>query len=181
MEKKLGGILSCDRFSGISGNMGILLDMVRNGNPEAYALVYGKSQADCICGNILFYPLWGGTLVVAEVSGLPENEERCSGKFFGFHIHEGKECRGTPEEPFAAAGGHFSPQKCSHPFHAGDMLPLMGNHGYALSMFFTDRFTPEEVIGRTVVIHDMPDDFKTDPSGASGTKIACGEIKEYHK
>ena len=37
-------------------------------------------------------------------------------------------------------------------------------------------FFPEDVIGKTVVIHDRPDDFHTQPSGASGEKIACGEI-----
>ena len=44
-------------------------------------------------------------------------------------------------------------------------------------MFYTNRFVPEEIIGRTVVIHENPDDFKTQPSGDSGSKIACGEIK----
>lgn len=44
-------------------------------------------------------------------------------------------------------------------------------------MFFTNRFSIEEIIGRTVVIHDMTDDFKTQPSGNSGKKIACGVIK----
>ena len=58
------------------------------------------------------------------------------------------------------------------------MPPLFGNDGFAMMMFYTDRFYPETVIGRTVVIHDMPDDFKTQPAGDSGMKIACGEIKE---
>ena len=179
MEKKLTGILSCDNFSGISGNMELLLRMIQTGNPEAYALIYGKSKTDCICGNVLFYPLWGGTLVAAEIAGLPIKEGTCGGGFFGFHIHEGSTCKGTAEDPFAEAGGHFNPGKCEHPFHVGDLPPLMGNHGYALSVFYTDRFTPEEVVGRTVIVHAMPDDFKTQPSGDSGMKIACGEIREY--
>ena len=61
--------------------------------------------------------------------------------------------------------------------HAGDLPPLMGDHGYALCIFYTDRFLPEEVIGHTAVIHAMPDDFRSQPSGDSGMKIACGEIK----
>jgi Cu-Zn family superoxide dismutase len=40
----------------------------------------------------------------------------------------------------------------------------------------TDRFTLDEVIGRTVVIHALRDDFTTDPAGNSGEKIACGTI-----
>lgn len=45
-------------------------------------------------------------------------------------------------------------------------------------MFFTGRFFPEDVAGRTVVIHEMPDDFRSQPSGDSGARIACGKIKE---
>ena len=41
---------------------------------------------------------------------------------------------------------------------------------------YTGRFMPEDVIGKTVVLHGMPDDFHTQPSGDSGMKIACGEI-----
>lgn len=43
-------------------------------------------------------------------------------------------------------------------------------------MFLTDRFKVDDVIGRTVIIHDKPDDFTTQPSGNSGEKIACGII-----
>ena len=44
-------------------------------------------------------------------------------------------------------------------------------------MVFTDRFQPQDVVGRTVIIHDQPDDFTSQPSGNSGEKIACGEIE----
>lgn len=43
--------------------------------------------------------------------------------------------------------------------------------------FLTDRITLKEVIGKAVVIHSMPDDFTSQPSGNSGEKIACGIIK----
>lgn len=43
----------------------------------------------------------------------------------------------------------------------------------------TNRFNIEEIIGKVVIIYDKPDDFVTQPSGNSGTKIACGEIKKY--
>lgn len=157
----------------------MLLHKIQTEKPEAYALIYGKTRTDCICGNVLFYPLWGGTLVAAEIAGLPVKEDTCGGSFLGFHIHEGSICGGTAEDPFADAGGHFNPGKCGHPFHVGDLPPLMENHGYALSVFYTDRFIPEEVVGHTVIIHVMADDFRTQPSGDSGMKIACGEIKEY--
>ena len=41
-----------------------------------------------------------------------------------------------------------------------------------------NKFSINEIIGKTVIIHDMPDDFTTQPSGNSGTKIACGVIQK---
>lgn len=80
------------------------------------------------------------------------------------------------DDPFADAMSHYDPRGCAHPYHAGDLPPLFGNNSFALSVFLTDRFSVHEVIGRTVIIHDHPDDFTTQPSGNSGTKIACGVI-----
>ena len=145
--------------------------------PEAFAEVEGSQEYPDIKGEVIFYPLWRGSLVVASISGLPKGEKPCGERFFGFHIHEGSSCTGYEEDPFADTGKHYNPADCGHPEHAGDFPPLMGNDGYALSVFYTDRFYPEEIIGRTVVIHDKPDDFKTQPSGDSGKKIACGVIK----
>jgi Cu-Zn family superoxide dismutase len=57
------------------------------------------------------------------------------------------------------------------------MPPLFAGTGRAFLAFFTDRFTVDEIIGRTVVVHAKPDDFTTQPSGNSGSKIACGQIR----
>ena len=146
--------------------------------PEAYAFLYGSSQNQNLSGAAYLYPIWGGTLMLVEVSGLPYSDEICSRRIFGFHIHEGDSCTGTKEDPFADTGEHFNPAGCKHPEHAGDLPPIFGNHGYAFSAFYTERFQPEEVVGKTLVIHNMPDDFQTQPSGNAGMKIACGEIKE---
>lgn len=73
--------------------------------------------------------------------------------------------------------GHFNPSGMSHPFHAGDFPPLLSNQGYAWTAFFDRRFTLEEIIGKTVVIHAHADDFTSQPSGNSGNPIACGEIR----
>ena len=64
-----------------------------------------------------------------------------------------------------------------HPAHSGDLAPLISGSGYAFQICYTDAFVPEEILGRTVVIHSMSDDFTSQPSGNSGTKLACGEIK----
>ena len=65
-----------------------------------------------------------------------------------------------------------------HPQHAGDMPSLLANDGNAFLIFYTDRFHPEDVIGRAVIIHAHSDDMTTQPSGNSGAMIACGEIRE---
>lgn len=144
--------------------------------PSCQAEVRGSSVYPDLKGNVSFYPFWDGTLVVAEIWGLPAAEEKCQEKVFGFHIHEGHSCTGNAADPFGDTGGHFNPDNCEHPQHAGDFPPLFENRGYALTMFYTNRFEPEEVEGRTVIIHGMPDDFHTQPSGDSGMKIACGVI-----
>jgi len=145
--------------------------------PQAYAFIRGSEAYPEINGAVYFYPIWEGTLIIADVYGLPRETEPCTGRIFGFHIHEGRSCTGNSQDPFADTGSHYNPADCRHPEHAGDFPPLFGNDGYALTMFYTNRFVPEEVIGHTVVIHDMPDDFRTQPSGDSGSKIACGEIE----
>lgn len=92
------------------------------------------------------------------------------------HIHEGDSCTGNSEDYFANAKAHYDPNGCMHPYHAGDMPQLFAAGGEAHLAFVTDRFTPAEIIGRTIVIHSGADDMHTQPSGASGEKIGCGEI-----
>lgn len=147
------------------------------GTPVRYAQIQGSSEYPEIGGMVLFYKFRKGTIVVADIVGLPAGSGRCGGRVFGFHIHEGNTCTGNSQEAFADAGSHYNPFICLHPEHAGDMPNLFENRGKAWSAFFTERFTPEEVLGRTVIIHDMPDDYRSQPSGDAGNRIACGMIK----
>lgn len=147
------------------------------GMPVHYAQIVGSREYPGIGGMILFYAFRKGTIVVADITGLPSGEGRCGGKIFGFHIHEGATCTGTATEPFTGAGGHYNPYECLHPQHAGDMPNLFENRGKAWNAFFTERFTPEEVKGHTVIIHDMPDDYRSQPAGNAGNRIACGMIR----
>lgn len=145
---------------------------ILRGEPCAYADIVGSQKYSKIKGKISFYSTENGVLVMAEVWGLPE----CN-PVFGFHIHEGNRCCGTEKDPFADSGSHYNPMKALHPYHSGDMPPLFGNRGYAFMVFLTCRFSIREIIGRTVIIHSMADDFTTQPSGNSGEKIACGVIR----
>lgn len=152
----------------------------RLGSPAARAVLQGNQDYPELAGRVEFYHAYRGTVVAAEVTGLQKNGE-ADGGFHGFHIHAGGRCTGTQAESFADAGGHYDPDDTVHPDHAGDLPPLLAGDGKAWMMVYTDRFYPEDVIGKTVVIHEMPDDFRTQPSGDAGAMIACGEIKAWGK
>lgn len=142
--------------------------------PQAIALINGKDTASTIKGTVKFYQNASCVLVVADIIGLPKTATN----FFGFHIHEGDNCDGMD---FSVTKGHYNPYGAHHPNHAGDMPPLMLCGNMAHLSFITDRFKVADIIGRTVVIHNMPDDFTTQPSGNSGEKIACGIIRTLNQ
>lgn len=144
------------------------IDMVR---PDGVAHITGGADAPQLRGTVEFHQEYGDILVVARVSGLPRGN--ASG-FFALHIHEGDSCTGAD---FSQTGGHFDPGKQPHPWHAGDLPPLLSCGGEAYLAVRTDRFKLEDVIGRTVVIHSGPDDFHSQPAGNAGIKIACGVIR----
>ncbi len=141
----------------------------------AYGKIQGSSEYPNLHGYVTFKQKNNGIVVIAEVFGLPYKE--CTEEIFGFHIHEGTSCTGNLEDEFADTKSHYNKESCTHPYHTGDMPPLFAtNKGYAYMSFFTNKFTLNDIIGKTIVIHSNPDDFKTQPSGNSGTKIACGVI-----
>ncbi len=139
--------------------------------PLAVAEISGGNDAPMLHGEARFYHNREGVLVVVIVDGLPESNE--SG-FFGLHIHESDSCFG---EGFPSTGGHYNPDSTAHPMHAGDLPPLLRCNGGAYLATLTDRFHIEDIIGRTIVIHSAPDDFRSQPSGNAGKKIACGQIR----
>ncbi len=156
----------------------VYLNELLGRRPAARAQIRGDANHPSLTGDVSFYPVGGGVLVLADIHGLPVAGADCPGRFFGFHIHEGSACTGTERDPFADAKGHFNPQNCPHPQHAGDLPPLYAGQGHAWSVFLADRFTVDDIIGRTVVIHSNPDDFTSQPAGNSGSRIACGVIRK---
>lgn len=142
--------------------------MLLHSTPAAIACVTGGKAHPAIHGTVKFYPRAEGTLIVAEIRGLPNTQTN----FFAFHIHEGSSCGGD----FSLTGGHYNPRGALHPNHAGDLPPLLACNGKAFLSVETGRFFVRDVIGKTVVIHSDPDDFHSQPAGNSGSKIACGVI-----
>lgn len=137
--------------------------------PHAIAHIRGGEQAPDLRGQVKFYQRKCSVLVSVNITGLPSTD---SG-FFGFHIHEGASCSGAD---FPNTGSHYNPADAPHPAHAGDLPPLMLCNGGACMTVATDRFHVEDIIGRTVIIHSMPDDLHSQPAGNAGIKIACGVI-----
>lgn len=116
--------------------------------------------------------------VVIFAQGLKPGQEH------GLHIHEGADCSGDA----MGAKGHFNPFGKPHGIpgtaqrHAGDLPALKANKaGRANIHADVDMITlkpgPASVIGRAIVVHADPDDYKTQPTGNSGARIACGVIQ----
>lgn len=149
--------------------------------PSAIAQIHGGPLAPEITGAVWFFDEPGGTGVLMSVRGLPPYRPSLNGEDpvgpHGFHIHQIGNCTvGNPNEPFMAAGEHWNPDNQPHGNHAGDFPVLFSNHGLAKMYFYTDRFKPSDVIGRSVIIHQSPDDYRTQPAGDSGKRLACGVI-----
>lgn len=146
--------------------------------PDAVARVEGGPLAPSLRALVTFEQVAGGVEVTVEAQGLPPYlaGDPPIGPH-GFHIHETGDCTvGNPGEPFLAAGGHFNPDDQPHGNHAGDFPVLFSNSGTARMRFFTDRLRIDDIIGRSVIIHENPDDFRTDPAGNSGRRLGCGVI-----
>jgi superoxide dismutase, Cu-Zn family len=99
------------------------------------------------------------------------------------HFHQNPKCEGPD---FKSAGGHFNPENKKHGFdnpeghHAGDMKNFVVNaDGTAHTILENHDVTLEQLLsngGTAIVIHARADDYKTDPSGNSGDRVACGVI-----
>ena len=144
--------------------------------PRAMAPLQAKGGSQ-VGGTIFFSPQPGGVRVVARVTGLKPNQEH------GFHVHEKGDCS-APDA--MSAGGHFNPTAQPHgpkatPHHGGDMPSLKADAvGNAEATFTLEGVSlagaADGVIGKAVVVHAQPDDYKTQPTGNSGGRIACGVI-----
>ena len=114
--------------------------------------------------------------ITGDITGL------APGKEHGFHVHEFGKCE-LPD--FESAGGHFNPTKAQHGEHLGDMPNARADeNGHATinaivkgpNLVDKDG-APSAIIGKALIVHAMPDDYKTQPSGGSGARVACGVIR----
>ena len=121
-----------------------------------------------------------GVLFEMEISGLDPR------KWLGLHIHETGECQHTGGHD--SAGGHFNPDKKDHGFasasgpHAGD-LPnqYVGDDGVMRAQIYSSLVRLDDaergIRGRALIVHAGSDDYRTNPAGGAGDRIACAVIK----
>jgi superoxide dismutase, Cu-Zn family len=131
-----------------------------------------------VVGEVSFEQIGGKVRVTAQVIRLAPNGE------FGFHIHEVGDCSSGDG---LSAKGHFNPYGKPHgapggEHHAGDMPNLKSDaKGKAKLGADLDIVTltsgPASIVGRAVIVHAAPDDYKTQPTGNAGARLACGVIK----
>lgn len=145
--------------------------------PGAAQATLTPKSGSAVTGTVTFTASGNGLVVVASLKGLTPNAEH------GFHVHEKGDCS-APDAMSAA--GHFNPSGASHgaaagAHHAGDMPNLRadaaGNAQYRTTLTGVSLEGPQGVLGRSVVVHRDPDDYKSQPAGNSGPRIACGVIQ----
>lgn len=141
---------------------------------RAHAKMKAADGADV--GEVSLVDTPQGVLLHAKLKNLPEGAH-------AFHVHAIGKC----EPPFKSSGGHFNPTNKKHGIHgkggmhAGDMpnihVPASGSLEIEVlnaQMDLGPALFDED--GAAIVIHAGPDDYKTDPAGAAGARIACGVI-----
>jgi Cu-Zn family superoxide dismutase len=129
-------------------------------------------------GTVRFVRSGDKVLVSGEIRGLKPNAEH------GFHIHEKGDCSSGDG---MSAGGHFNPDAKAHgahdgmEHHAGDLPSLKADAGGVVKLNFESRVLSVggglgDVVGRGLIVHRDPDDYKTQPTGNSGPRLACAVI-----
>lgn len=130
-------------------------------------------------GNATFVQTDKGVQVSGEVRGLKP------GAVHGFHIHEKGDCSSGDG---MSAGGHFNPDAKPHGHHGmgehhlGDLPSLTADkYGVAVFSFVAQGISVggpvTDITGRGLIVHRDPDDYKTQPTGNSGPRLACAVIQ----
>ena len=160
--------------------LGLLLALIALSSlSSAKTNVELKDAQGKVVGNIIIWDQDSGVALELQLHDLTPGEH-------GIHFHQVPKCEGPD---FKSAGGHFNPEAKKHGFdspdghHAGDMknftVDAQGKGEVRLEdSDVTLKDGPHSLLtnGAAIVVHAKADDYKTDPSGSSGDRIACGVI-----
>lgn len=138
------------------------------------------TQGNAATGTVTFVKKGDQLLMDARLTGVPPGVH-------GFHIHEKGDCS-APDA--MSAGGHFNPSGTHHgapnkgEHHGGDLGNITadanGKAELQLSIPISEinvmKNSPASIIGKGLIVHADPDDYKTQPTGNSGKRLACGVI-----
>lgn len=140
------------------------------------------TQDSTVKGAIRFSVVDGQLRATGDISGLKPDSEH------GFHIHEKGDCS-APDG--TSAGGHFNPGSSEHgsidatAHHGGDMPNIkadaQGNariDGPVASNVNVGKGDAFDIVGRGLIVHADPDDYKTQPTGNAGARLACAVINK---
>ena len=147
--------------------------------PRATATL-SPTTGNTTSGTIRFVQDGGKVLVNGDISGLKPNAEH------GFHIHEKGDCSSGDG---MSAGGHFNPTSAPHGahgagmHHTGDLPSLRADAaGKATFSFASSSITigggVTDIVGKGLIVHRDPDDYKTQPTGNAGPRLACAVIQK---
>jgi superoxide dismutase, Cu-Zn family len=129
-----------------------------------------------VTGTVTFTKTGDEIEVVGDIENLTPGKH-------GFHIHEKGDCSAADA---ASAGGHFNPTHQHHggpataEHHTGDLGNIEADQSGKAHIQWKGKMSmsgADSIIGKSVVVHEKADDLKTDPSGNSGARIACGVIE----
>jgi Cu-Zn family superoxide dismutase len=128
-------------------------------------------------GTVRAWQTAGGVSFRISATGLPHG-------LHGLHVHAVGRC--DPPD-FTSAGAHWNPAGKQHGMnnpagpHAGDLpnveVAANGVLNATVTLAGASMATLLDADGAALVIHASPDDYKTDPSGNSGARIACAVIR----
>ncbi len=170
-------INGCSSTRGDGGGFDIASRVLGTADATAVARVGGVPGSP-VEGKVTFAQFGAAVVVRADFIGLAPHRE------YGLHVHEKGDCRGGD----GSAGGHFNPGGAAHgrpgrgAHHAGDLPNLRTDgEGNVIYVYETGALSLTEgarnVIGRGVIVSGGPDDYLTQPDGASGPPLACGIIR----
>lgn len=148
-------------------------------NVTAEAVLEPKSGSK-VHGTVTFKELEDGAVMyTVSVTGLDKNSVHA------IHIHETGDCSA---EDGSSAGGHWNPMGEEHgkmgegEFHLGDIGNLDANEDGVATLSGTNNLwtltkdSTNNIRGHAIIIHEKADDFKTQPTGNAGSRVACGVI-----